>query len=69
MGLAAAIFTDAADWRFPHALLGPLIYWILVCSVVGYYVVTWATRILPASQVRFGQGQHTAPAQRCASCS
>ncbi|GAB4820872.1 hypothetical protein N2152v2_007918 [Parachlorella kessleri] len=51
MGLAAAVFTNAADWHFPHALLGPLVYWIVVCSVIGYVVVTWATRHLPASQV------------------
>lgn len=51
MGVTAAAFTTPADWHFPHALVLPLIYWIIVCSVAGYYVVTWATRHLPASQV------------------
>lgn len=52
MALAAAIFTEAADWHFPRSMVLPLIYWILVCSVAGYYAVTWAMRHLPASQVR-----------------
>ena len=32
-------------------LIGPLIYWILVASILCYYVLTAATRYLPASQV------------------
>jgi drug/metabolite transporter (DMT)-like permease len=55
MGLAAAAFTTPADWHFPRAMVGPLIYWIIVCSVAGYYAVTWAMRHLPASQVRFSE--------------
>lgn len=51
MGLAAALFTDEADWHFPRSMVLPLIYWIFVCSVAGYYLVTWAMRHLPASQV------------------
>lgn len=51
MGLTAGLFVDRKDWKLPDALIGPLIYWILVCSVVGYYVVTFATQHLPASQV------------------
>lgn len=51
MGLAALTFTDETDWHFPQALVLPLIYWIFVCSVAGYYAVTWAMRHLPASQV------------------
>lgn len=51
MGTAASIFTTAPDWNFPRALLLPLAYWVLVCSVGGYYVVTWAMCHLPASQV------------------
>lgn len=51
MGLAAAAFTTPPDWHFPRAMVAPLIYWILVCSVAGYYAVTWAMRHLPASQV------------------
>lgn len=56
MGLAAAAFTDAADWHFPRAMVLPLVYWIVVCSVMGYYAVTWAMRHLPASQVGLGGG-------------
>lgn len=52
MSLAAAAFTTPADWHFPRAMVAPLIYWIIVCSVAGYYAVTWAMRHLPASQVR-----------------
>lgn len=51
MSLAAAAFTTPADWHFPRAMVAPLIYWIIVCSVAGYYAVTWAMRHLPASQV------------------
>lgn len=51
MGLAAAAFTTPPDWHFPRAMVAPLIYWIIVCSVAGYYAVTWAMRHLPASQV------------------
>ena len=32
-------------------MIGPLVYWIVVASVVGYYLLTAATRYLPASQV------------------
>jgi len=51
MGSAALSFTTAEDWHFPGALYGPLLYWIIVCSIAGYYVVTWAMKHLPASQV------------------
>ena len=37
--------------QLPETLYGPLLYWIVVCSVAGYYFVTWATQHLPASQV------------------
>lgn len=52
MGLTALLFVERSSWEVPRQLLGPLVYWIFVCSVVGYYVVTWATQHLPASQVR-----------------
>ena len=51
MGLTAGLFVDRTDWDLPRALIGPLIYWIFICSVIGYYVVTFATQHLPASQV------------------
>ena len=52
MGGTALLFVKRADWEIPEQLVGPLVYWILVCSVIGYYVVTWATQHLPASQAR-----------------
>ena len=52
MGGTALLFVARRDWEVPRQLLGPLAYWIFVCSVVGYYVVTWATQHLPASQAR-----------------
>jgi drug/metabolite transporter (DMT)-like permease len=51
MGVAAMAFTKEADWAFPRSMMAPLIYWIFVCSVGGYFVVTWAMNHLPASQV------------------
>ena len=51
MGGAAVTFVDHQDWQMPRIMLGPLVYWVVVCSVIGYYVVTWATQYLPASQV------------------
>ena len=52
MGVAAVASVDQQDWHLPSIMLGPLAYWVVVCSVIGYYVVTWATQYLPASQVR-----------------
>lgn len=51
MGGAAFTFVDQQDWQMPRIMLGPLVYWVVVCSVIGYYVVTWASQYLPASQV------------------
>jgi drug/metabolite transporter (DMT)-like permease len=51
MGATAAAVVDRAQWAVPPALWGPLLYWIFVASVVGYYLLTWATQHLPASQV------------------
>ena len=53
MGAVAALTTSTADWTgFPQVLIGPLVYWVLLCSVAAYFLVTWATRHLPPSQVR-----------------
>jgi hypothetical protein len=52
MGATALLFVERSGWEVPGALAGPLAYWIIVCSVAGYYVVTWATQHLPASQAR-----------------
>ena len=51
MGASAATFVDQNHWQMPSIMWGPLAYWIVVCSIIGYYVVTWATQYLPASQV------------------
>ena len=51
MGLAALVWTSPTDWVFPKAMVAPLVYWIFVCSVGGYLVVTAAMNHLPASQV------------------
>jgi len=51
MGCAAAVFVDPSDWHLPRSLWGPLAFWIFVCSVGGYLLVTIAIRHLPASQV------------------
>lgn len=59
MGATALATTDYSEWTLAQPLWGPLLYWVVVCSVVGYFVVTWATQHLPASQVcaaRGGQG-------------
>ena len=53
MGGAAFTFVDHQDWQMPQIMLGPLVYWVVVCSVIGYYVVTWASQYLPASQVAY----------------
>ncbi|KAK9828607.1 hypothetical protein WJX72_001011 [[Myrmecia] bisecta] len=49
--LAMALYFLSAKQLVQSVLFGPLLYWIFICSVVGYYVVTWATQFLPASQV------------------
>lgn len=51
MGGTAAASAPASAWRLPAALVGPLAYWVLVCSVAGYAAVAWAAARLPASQV------------------
>lgn len=51
MGCTALVFTTPREWHIPLALLPTLAYWVLVCSIGGYYVVTWAMCHLPASQV------------------
>ena len=57
MGLTAALFVEPQEWHLPAGLLGPLVYWIFICSVLGYYVVTFSTQHLPASQACFSRKQ------------
>jgi drug/metabolite transporter (DMT)-like permease len=51
MGVTAAATVQRNEWTVPTAMLGPLLYWICVASILGYYLLTWATSVLPASQV------------------
>ena len=38
-------------WYLPEAAYGPLLYWIVVCSICGYYIIAWAMKHLPSTQV------------------
>eukprot|EP00951_Prasinocladus_malaysianus_P015288 scaffold117103_cov35-Prasinocladus_malaysianus.AAC.1 len=51
--LAAASLATVplSDWTVPREALGPLTWWVLVVSVVGYCLITWAASVIPASQV------------------
>ena len=49
-------------------MIGPLIYWILVASVLGYYLLTAATQYLPASQVPPALPTHILRIDRCWHC-
>lgn len=51
MGVAAVMVVPLPRWPLPAPLLGPLAYWVVICSVLGYYVVAWGMQTLPASQV------------------
>lgn len=51
MGITAGLVLERNSWSLPPVLVGPLIYWVLIVSVVGYYVVAWGSHYLPASQV------------------
>lgn len=51
--LLAAVLTTCPlqDWRLPAPLVGPLLFWILGCSIFAYFTMTAATKYLPASEV------------------
>ncbi|GMH40336.1 hypothetical protein BSKO_08240 [Bryopsis sp. KO-2023] len=53
MGLTAYLsnHTHPEGWYLPAAVMGPLVYWIFVCSVGGYYIIAWSMTHLPSSQV------------------
>lgn len=51
MACAAVTVAPLSRWPLPSALIGPLLYWVLICSVFGYFVVAWGMQTLPASQV------------------
>lgn len=53
MGITAMFYNRhyQEHWNLPSEAVGPLIYWILVCSVGGYCSITWAAKYLPSTQV------------------
>lgn len=53
MGVTAFLVTQNHPeyWNLPGYVMGPLIYWIFVCSVMGYYIIAWSMKHLPSSQV------------------
>lgn len=53
LAVAIAVSTPMTDWLapLPAALMGPLAFWVVMCSVVAYFAVTSATRYLQSSQV------------------
>ena len=65
MGGVALATVPPSGWALPAGLGGPLAYWVLVCSVAGYTVVTWASQHLPASQA---SGQRRGPPRRGQGC-
>lgn len=51
---ATAYFSNHSHpdgWTLPPSIFGPLLYWIFVCSVGGYYIIAWSMTLLPSSQV------------------
>mmetsp|Transcript_36882 Transcript_36882/g.104088 ORF Transcript_36882/g.104088 Transcript_36882/m.104088 type:complete len:386 (+) Transcript_36882:262-1419(+) len=55
MALTAAAVVESGQWALPPHAWGPLLYWVAVSSVMGYYILTWATSRLPASHVAASQ--------------
>lgn len=53
MGITAFLVTQnhPENWNMPDFILGPLLYWIFVCSVGGYYIIALSMKHLPSSQV------------------
>lgn len=53
MGFTAFSITQGKpeDWNLPPVIWGPLIYWIFVCSVGGYYILAWSIKHMPSSEV------------------
>ena len=51
-----AVMHDAPGLRLPPAAYGTLAYWVVMISVVGYLLISWANRHLPASTVALYAG-------------
>lgn len=53
MGITACLknYNHRNNWILPANAIGPLLFWIFICSVIGYYVIFWSITILPSSQV------------------
>merc|ERR1719382_813765 len=41
----------AGPWYIPMSMALPLVYWILIGSLLGYFLVTWANKYAKASVV------------------
>lgn len=54
MGITAVFYNQffQLEWYLPQDAFGPLMYWILICSVCGYYIIAWAIANLPSTQVK-----------------
>lgn len=51
MATVAVLFVPWSEFVLPACALGPLAYWVLVTSMMGYSILTAATRALPATHV------------------
>jgi len=53
MGITAVWYNMVygLNWILPADAYGPLVYWIVICSVCGYNAIAWSMTHLPATQV------------------
>lgn len=51
MALTAASAVPHAAFALPASAVGPLLYWVFISSMMGYCILTSATRYLPATNV------------------
>ena len=51
MLVTATLTVPTSQWHIPAGTEGPLLYWVVVSSVMGYCILTWATGRIPASHV------------------
>lgn len=51
MGLVATIAVPRAELVLPVSSRGPLLYWVLIVSILGYSIFTSATSVLVATHV------------------
>uniref|UniRef100_A0A7S1SPQ5 EamA domain-containing protein n=1 Tax=Tetraselmis chuii TaxID=63592 RepID=A0A7S1SPQ5_9CHLO len=55
MLVTAMVTVPLERWSIPVHAWAPLAYWVVVCSVIGYFCLTWATSRVPASHVAASQ--------------